>query len=401
MNASTAELRFRYRGAHPDGRLERGKLVAASRNEAQRILLDRGMQPFEVVQEKTSPWRANTIPVAELALALRLLADMLDAGLPLARALHLLASVAPLRVARALPAVLSAVREGKGFVAALAHAQVQVPAEVAGIVRAGERGSGLASAVRQAAVLCDDTASTRAALRGALAYPMLLAVAGVASLGLLVGIVLPRFAAILGDLGQTLPATTRIVLGAGDVARAGALPVTIAVIVALIVWRHWTASENGRRRWHAALLRVPVLGDVRLGAAGARLCASIAALLASGVPIAAALRSAAASAGDDEITARLLRARTDVEQGSRLSDALAKHDATSVLVQRLVRAGEESGRLASMLSHAAQLERDRVLRRLRGAVRLLEPAMIVGFGGVVALVAAALLQALYSIRPGT
>jgi len=54
-----------------------------------------------------------------------------------------------------------------------------------------------------------------------------------------------------------------------------------------------------------------------------------------------------------------------------------------------------------MLSHAAQLERDRVLRRLRGAVRLLEPAMIVGFGGVVALVAAALLQALYSIRPGT
>jgi general secretion pathway protein F len=401
MSSAIPELRFRYRGAHADGRLERGKIVAASRKEAQRILLERGMQPFEVVQVHVSPWRGNAIPVAELALTLRLLADLLEAGLPLARALHLLSSVAPPRVARVLPVVLSAIREGKGFVAALAQAQVQVPAEVAGIIHAGERGSGLTAAVRQAALLCDDSATTRASLRGALAYPTLLAVAGVASLGLLVGIVLPRFAAILGDLGQSLPMTTRIVLRAGDLARTGMMPAAVTSIVALVVWRQWTASPIGRRRWHAVLLRMPMLGDLRLGAAGARLCASTAALLASGVPIAVAMRSAAASTGDDEIAARLLLARTDVEQGSRLSDALAKHGATSVLVQRLVRAGEESGRLASMLSHAAQLERDRVLRRLRGAVRLLEPAMIVGFGGVVALVAAALLQALYSIRPGT
>jgi general secretion pathway protein F len=89
-----------------------------------------------------------------------------------------------------------------------------------------------------------------------------------------------------------------------------------------------------------------------------------------------------------------------VEQGSRVSDALARHAVTTEFVQRLVRAGEESGQLASMLSHAGHFERDRVLRRVRSAVRLLEPAMIVAFGGIVALVAAALLQALYSVRPG-
>jgi len=401
MSTSNPELRFRYQGAHLDGRVERGKLVATSRKDAQRILLDRGMQPFEVVQEETSTWRRSTIPVADLAVTLRILADMLDAGLPLARALHLLATVAPPNMARALPAVLAAVREGKGFVAALAQAEVRVPPEIAGIIRAGERGSGLAQAVREAAHLSEDSASTRAALRAALAYPTLLAVAGVASLGLLVGIVLPRFAAILADLGQTLPTTTRIVLRAGNVARAGTLPAILLVSFALLLWQRWTATPVGRRLWHATLLRVPMVGDLRLGAAGARLCASVAALLASGVPLAAALRSAAASTGDDEISARVLLARTDVEQGSRFSDSLAKYGATSVLVQRLVRAGEESGRLASMLSHAAQLERDRVLRRLRAGVRLLEPAMIVGFGGVVALVAAALLQALYSVRPGS
>jgi general secretion pathway protein F len=401
MTTSATEFRFRYRGVYRDGRLERGKLVAESRRDAQRILFERGVQAFEVVQEEPSSWRRSAIPIVDLVVTLRILADMLDAGLPLARALQLLATVAPPRVAAALPAVLAAVREGKGFVAALTQAEVRIPPEIAGIIRAGERGSGLAHAVRDAAVLCDDSATTRAALRGALAYPALLAVAGIASLGLLIGVVLPRFAAILGDLGQSLPLTTRVVLRAGDIGRAGAMPTLVIAIVALIAWSQWTASSRGRRQWHAMLLRVPVLGDLRLGASSARLCASIAALLSSGVPLAAAIRSAAASAGDDEVSHRILLARTDVEQGSRFSDALAKHGATTVFVQRLVRAGEESGRLASMLSHAAQLERDRVLRRLRAGVRLLEPVMIVGFGGVVALVAAALLQALYSIRPGS
>ena len=396
----TVEHGFRYRGAHADGRVERGRLAAPNRSAALRMLADRGVQPIELVADDVSAARGASLPIADLALTFRVLADLLDAGIPLARALALLDRVVSQRVAVTLPPVLAAVREGHGFAAALAQAQVRVPAEVAGIIRAGERGSGLAAAVRQVSVLCEDGATTRAALRGALAYPALLAVAGTASFGLLVGVVLPRFAAILSDLGQSLPATTRIVLRAGLVAKGGALPTLVALAAIVLIWRAWTSTSQGLRRWHAFLLSLPVVGDLRLGASGARLATSLAALLSSGVPVAPALRSAAASAGDEEIVARLQRARAEVEQGSRVSDALGRHAVTTEFVQRLVRAGEESGQLASMLAHAGQLERDRVLRRVRSAVRLLEPAMIVTFGGVVALVAAALLQALYSVRPG-
>jgi general secretion pathway protein F len=392
---------FRFRGAHADGRIERGRVNATSRKDAQRILFDRGMHPFEVVQEKSSSWRRASVPVADLALTLRVLADMLDAGLPLARALQLLGTIVPPRVAVVLPPVLTAVREGKSFAVALAEADIRLPAEVTGIIRAGERGSGLASAIREAATLCEDSATTRTALRSALAYPTLLAVAGIASLGLLVGVVLPRFAAILGDLGQTLPATTRLVLRVGGIARTATFPTMVATSVVLAVWQSWASTTEGRRQWQSLLLKVPVLGDLRLGAASARLCSSLAALLTSGVPLAAALRTAATSTGDEEVAARLMLARTDVEQGSRFSDALARRAATTVFVQRLVRAGEESGRLASMLSHAGQLERDRVLRRLRAAERLLEPAMIDGIGGIVALDSAALKHPHYTLRPGT
>ena len=98
--------------------------------------------------------------------------------------------------------------------------------------------------------------------------------------------------------------------------------------------------------------------------------------------------------------ARLLRSRERVITGQRLSTATTEENALTVTAARLVRAGEETGRLAPMLAHAAHLERERVDRMIKGLVSALEPSLIIVFGGIVAFVAAALLQAVYSVRPG-
>jgi general secretion pathway protein F len=392
---------FSYQAAHQDGRIERGRLSAASRDAAVGQLAARGLHPIRIeIDAGAGVRRRPSLPMAELALTLRLLADLVEAGLPIGRALHALETLAPPGFAAVLPHIRRSVREGRSLAQALGDSTIALPAEVLGIIQAGERGSGLAAAIRQAAGLCEETAAVGAAIRGALTYPLLLASAGVVSVGLLVGIVLPRFATILGDLGQALPPTTRLVLDAAALARASAGPALLAGAVGLVLWRTWTGTPGGRRSWHALLLATPLVGETRAAAASARICATLGALLQSGVPVAPALRSAAHATGDVELTARLLAARTEVAQGARLSAALAAHAAATPVVQRLVRAGEESGRLPSMLMHAAKLERERAARRVRGAVRLLEPALIIAFGGVIALVAAALLQALYSVRPG-
>jgi type II secretory pathway component PulF len=122
------------------------------------------------------------------------------------------------------------------------------------------------------------------------------------------------------------------------------------------------------------------------------LCTSLAALLASGMPLVAALRNAAASTRDEEIIARVMRARAEVERGGSLAEALARHGAVSAAVLRLVSEGEEGGPLAPVFAAAAERERERVRRRVRSAVRWGEPAMLVGLGGVVVMVGAALLQ---------
>lgn len=395
----SATLSYRYRAARADGSLELGVLAASSRESAKGLLSGRGLFPVDVVEQAAEESRKKRIAAADLALGLRVLGDLLESGLPISRALAALDDLAPASWAPILPAVREQIRDGKSLATALALAPVQIPSLVIGIIQAGEAGSGLAVAVRRSADLMEETAATRAALRNALAYPIVLASAGAGSIALLVGVVLPKFARILADLGQALPPTTHLVLGVASLLRAAAVPAVIAGTVVAVVWYRWVSTEQGRRAWDTFLIGLPALGTVRRASATSRAMAALAALLEGGVPIAPAMHHAAAAAGDAAIAARLLAARDSVLHGGRVSRALTEHDAATPTVTRLARAGEESGRLASMLAHAAKIERERASQAVKSAVRLIEPGMILIFGGIVALVAASLLQAIYSVRP--
>jgi general secretion pathway protein F len=390
---------YAYRAVRGDGAQEVGVIEAPSRDAAVARLAGRGLFPIEVRPElagRVRGWRGSA---SDLALGLRTLATLLESGMPLSRALAAMVDLAPGPWRAGIPAVQEAVREGEGLGAALRDSPIAPPEVIIGVIQAGEAGSGLAAAVRRAAELAEASAATRAAIRAALAYPLLLAGAAVASVGLLVGVVLPRFASILADLGQTVPPTTRIVLGIAGFVRASALPSLLAFALTAVAWRTWVEREDGRVRWHAFLLSVPWIGGIRRAAATSRVCAALAALLETGVPISAALAHGARAAGDAALAARLMAAREAILGGQGIARSLAAADAVTPAALHLIRTGEAAGSLAAMLSHAARLEAERAERLTRAAVRVLEPALIILMAGIVALVAAALLQAVYGIRP--
>jgi type II secretory pathway component PulF len=379
--------------------MEQGVVRAESPEGAREQLFARGLFPLELRAERGAVAHRPGLSPQDLAVGLRVLATLLESGLPLARALGALDELVPTSWRPALPELRSAVREGKSLAAALAAAPVAFPPLVVGLVQAGEGGSGLAAAVTRAAELTESAAETRRAIRAALAYPLVLAGAGTASVILLVGFVLPRFAAILADLGQALPPTAALVLGMADAARAGWLPALALLIAVLVVGRAWVSTEGGRERWHSFLLALPVVGEARRAGAVARFAAALGALLESGVPIAPALGSAVRAAGDAAIARRVGDAREAVLGGAGLAASLDAANAATPTAVRLIRAGEESGRMVPMLAQVARIEAARAEARVRAAVRVLEPALILVFGGMVALVAAALLQAVYSVRP--
>ncbi|HKT09244.1 MAG TPA: type II secretion system F family protein [Gemmatimonadaceae bacterium] len=395
----TTPTRFAYRAARADGATETGEVAAVNRDAAVSALTNRGLWPMDVHVRRSVLGTRAGIPTADLALGIRVLATLLDSGLPIGKSLAAMPELAPRSWASALPEMEQGVREGASLAAVLERSALAVPPVVIGMIRAGEAGSGLAAAVRRAATLMEEAAATRRAIRAALVYPIVLAAAGTASVAVLVSVVLPRFAAILGDIGQTLPASTRLVLFASHVVRAGSLPAALSALIIWATWRAWVQTSTGAERWHAWLLKLPFVGGVRRSASTARACAALGALLESGVPLSIALTHGARASGDAAISARILAARAAIIAGARPSAALGDTSAITGIATRLVRAGEETGSLAAMFAHAAKLEAERATERVRAAVRLLEPGLILVFGAMVALVAAALLQAIYSVRP--
>lgn len=390
---------FQYDAVTADGHVERGTLDAESSERAREALTNRGWFVVSIAARGERRTRRNPISAADLALGLRILGDLLDSGLPVGRALVILEGLAPRAWRTALPGIRESIREGRGLSDALSDASIEIPPLVLGIARAGEAGSGIAAAVRRAAELCEVTADTRAAIRSALAYPTIVAGAGIVAVTVLLTVVLPRFAKILADLGQALPASTQLVIHLSNGARASALPGLLSAALIIGAWRAWTATDEGRRTWHRLLLDLPLVGAVRRAAASARVAHALGALLESGVPVATALTHASRAAGDAELERRLLHARRIVADGESLSHAMTSADASTPTTIRLARAGEEAGRLPSMLTHAARIEQQRADRTVRTAVRMLEPMLLLSFASIVALVAAALLQAIYSVRP--
>lgn len=397
---SMASTSFRYSAVLPDGSRTSGSVFAETRDQALVSLQDRGWYPIDVRAAARLAHGKRAIPLADLALGLRVLATLFDAGLSPKKTLAAFADLAPESWAPGLGPMRDAVRDGKTLADAFAASPLDVPPVVIGILRAGEAGSGIGPAVARAAEIVERSAATRAAVRAALAYPALLAIAGSLSMALLVGVVLPRFTAILTGLNQTLPRSTRIVLGSAAIARTAALPSLICASALFVAWLAWTKTEPGRAKWHALLFALPFVGRLRRSAATSRAAAALASLLESGVPLASALTYAARASGDAAEEAMLSAARELIVHGERPSVAFKRTDSLTPTTVRLVHAGEESGSLARMLDHAALLEASRAEQSIRGMVRLLEPALILAFGGAVALVAAALLQAIYSVRPG-
>jgi general secretion pathway protein F len=175
--------------------------------------------------------------------------------------------------------------------------------------------------------------------------------------------------------------------------------VLIAVAIGGAVLLGRLASDR-REAWHDWLLALPLIGRIRHALATARVCRTLGALLGTGTPALPALAIASDAAADAAVGARLARARSQIAEGASLSSAFTTTGAITESALQLVSIGEGSGRLPALLAKAAELEERDAERRLTTLVTLLEPALILAFAGLVAFVATALLQAVYSLRPG-
>ena len=402
MSATTTV--WSYDAVDGAGRRARGRLEAAGPDELARTLEARGLTVVDAepldggARHRSLEWRFGAR--REVLEATRALAALLGAGLPLSRALATAAHVSPGRTARALEEVGLELGRGASLAAALDRHPGLFPRAYIGVVRAGERGGRLAQAFAALAAQLEREDQLRARLLGAMLYPALLAVAGGVAVGVLLFVVLPRFAELLESTGAALPrSTTWLLAVAGGLERGWPWLLAAGVVVAASAM---LASRTGRGRRARAtlLLSLPVVGDARRHVLAGRFARVLGVLTAGGAPMLSALDEALASIDDPLSAGEVARIHGRVRDGAALSTAIAEGDLHPPLLARLVAVGEEAGRLEEFLAHAARLCEERADRSLHRLVSLVEPGMILVLGGLILLVALALLQAIYGVDAG-
>lgn len=394
--------RYKYRAATAAGQVVEGVLYAAS---AQTLLADlHRQQLFPVVVEEVTPpapQRRTRLLSRHAALAVwtRNIATLLSAGVPLDRALGLTAEHAGhIGLADAVRRARRAVQGGASLAESLEREHAHFGSLVVAMVAAGEASGALDAVFARLADHLEEVNELRSQVTAALLYPALMAT--VASIGVVVLLVfvIPRFAAILGDVGTALPLTTRLLVGASTVVAKGWW--IWLLLAAGLSYAAGTALQNAetRRRWHAARLRWPLAGDLELKYATARFTRTLGLLLHSGVPILNALRIARASLRNVSLGEGVDRAAVTVAEGGALAPALA--GTLPPLALQMLAVGEEGGRVEEMCLRIADAYEGEVRRALRTVIAMIEPVMILVFGALVGFVALAMLQAIYSINSG-
>ncbi|MCU0647279.1 MAG: type II secretion system F family protein, partial [Gemmatimonadaceae bacterium] len=293
----------------------------------------------------------------------------------------------------------TAVLAGRPLSSALIEGGGAVPALLPAMTAAGEQSGGLGTALGRVADDLEERAELASQVRAALLYPAVLAVAAVVGVTLLLTLVVPRFAAIITGSGQTLPWSTRLLLGISGLLAQWWWVLLPACALGVVLSVRWVRAPAGRAWWHAARLRWPLVGTLEESMSAARVLRTMALLLPTGVPLLTALEVAQRGVGNDVLAARVAGATRRLRDGATLGDAFA--GALPPLAVQLLAAGERGGDLGALSARAAQHFEQATRRHLRSAVALVEPAIIVLFGGLVAFVALAMLQAIYGINART
>lgn len=395
---------FVYVARNPAGHDIRGTITAPSKRETLAILADRDLFPLHVEPARLGTRRLalrGRIKAQAVATNLQQLADLLQNGVPLLKALDILAAQAtPRELGEVLIDVRDRVAEGTPLDEAMArHPRVFGELTVS-MVRAGTEGAFLEDALKRTADFLELQEELKWRVVGAMTYPAILAVAGVLVTVVLIVFFVPKFAALFARLEQQgggLPWATVALLGLSDF--LGRYGLYLAGLLGLSGWwlKRAAATPRGRRwadRWK---LKIPVAGSIFLHSAVSRFCRVLGTLLRNGVPLLKALEISSESAGNKLLSEAIRASAENISSGDTLARPLAQCGLIPRPIMAMITVAEESNNLDAVLVNIADTLDRKITRQLDIMVRLVEPVLLLTMGTVILFILVALLLPVFEM----
>lgn len=400
---------FEYEALTAAGQTTRGVVEGDGERQIRGQLREQGLTPLRVtaIQQTRAgatggrsgaTWgRAITGP--QLALLTRQFATLVHAGLTIEESLNALIEQSEERRVRTVMAgVRARVLEGQSLSRAMTGFPNAFPPIYVHMVDAGEQSGRLDEVLERLADYTEHRQALQQKVVLAFVYPGIVTLVAIAVVTGLLVFVVPQVTQVFINSGQTLPWATRTLIGISHFVRAGGILWPIGVAVIALTIRFALRQPQLRRRWHARLLRLPLLGRLVRGLNSARLASTLGILVSSGLPLLTALHYAVQVVMNIPMREAVEDAVRSVREGGSLSRALARPKLFPPLLIHLIASGEASGRLDLMLNRAAEAQTRDLENWVSVLTTLLEPVLILVMGAVVLFIVLAILLPIFDMN---
>ncbi|MCI4625025.1 MAG: type II secretion system F family protein [Candidatus Magnetoovum sp. WYHC-5] len=315
----------------------------------------------------------------------RQFSTMIDAGLPLVQALDILSQQSENPALKNIVSQMKIdVESGSTFTDSLKQHPKTFDELYANMVAAGEVGGILDTVLQRLADYIEKAMKLKKRVKSAMTYPAIVIGIAVVCIAVIMIFVVPIFSKLFKDLGGTLPAPTRVVIGISDfVTGWGGLILIAGVFAFIFILKQIRMTTKGRYIIDSIMLKAPIIGVLMRKVAVAKFTRTLGTLLSSGVPILEGLENTARTAGNKVIEKTIFDVKSAVTEGQQLAQPIAESKVFPPMVTSMIAIGESTGALDTMLSKIADFYDDEVDNAVANLTAMLEPMMIVFLGGSV------------------
>lgn len=396
-------MEFRCRLGTPSGEIIEGVYIAQNETALRRELEDKGLHVLSLrarggLGGLSLGNRRHKVKRHEFLVFNQELATLLKAGMPLVQSLDILRMRLSNPVFKAvLDDVYEKVRGGTALSDAfLAHGEL-FPSVYTASLMAGERSGNLDAVLRRFVAYAKIVDQVRSKTISALIYPVILIGLALSLVGLIVVKVVPTFSEFYGSFGAELPLSTRVIVGVSDVVRGNAMLLALGLVGAAVAFYTWVRQPGQRARFDRLMLGIPGVGASLHKFATSQLARTLATLLGGGIPLVNALDIASRSTGNRYLGAELEIVAQRVREGQGFANTLLERKTVPDVAVKMIEVGESTGALQEMLNSLADFYDEEIETEVGRFVTLIEPALLVMMGVVIAAIVLALYMPLFQL----
>ena len=393
---------FLYKVQTPAGERIKGRIEAANAVQAAAMLKEKELFIISLENAYSSflgdlGALLDKVKSADLVNFTRQLSTMITSGLTLTESFGILQQQSRPAMQKVITSLLREVEGGSSFGDALVkHPKVFSKVYIA-LVRSGEAAGMLDKVLARLADNVEKQYEFQAKTKGALVYPVIVMVGMVIVSFIMMVFVIPKLTSMYADFGAELPLVTKILIAVSNFSANYWFVVVGGAAAFFYALNAWKRTETGKRQWDRFLIKLPVFGNIRVQTMMAEFTRTISLLLGAGVSLLSTLQIVADSLDNVLFQDALKEVAGDVEKGSSLAEAMAKHDLFPMLVSQMAAVGEETGKLDEVLIKVSNYFESESEHAIKNMSTALEPIIMVVLGIGVGFLIIAIVMPIYNL----